>query len=103
MRKTIAAIGFFSLLSGCATMTEQPPASSPEPLRPPAGNCDASAVQSYVGEMANQQSGIAIRSASGARALRWGPPDSAWTMDYRDDRVNVRYDTNMVITAITCG
>ena len=40
---------------------------------------------------------------SGAEVLRWGPPNSAWTMDYRTDRVNVRYDEARQITEITCG
>ena len=35
--------------------------------------------------------------------LRWGPPNAAWTMDYRQDRVNVRYDERMKIVEITCG
>ena len=47
--------------------------------------------------------GKAILAESGAEVLRWGPPNSAWTMDYREDRVNVRYDDEMKITEITCG
>ncbi|AWW75736.1 hypothetical protein CD351_14990 [Erythrobacter sp. KY5] len=103
MKRTVAAFAGLFLLGGCAAAMEQTPAPSPEPLRPPAGNCDASAVQDYLGQIANQQNGAAILAASKARVLRWGPPDSAWTMDYRDDRVNVRYDANMEITAVTCG
>jgi hypothetical protein len=76
---------------------------APEPARPAPGTCDAGAVQSYVGQQASGETGAAILSASKARALRWGPPNSAWTMDYREDRVNVRYDAGMTITAITCG
>lgn len=53
--------------------------------------------------MATGETGARILSASKAKTLRWGPPNSAWTMDYRDDRVNVRYDASMVITGITCG
>ncbi|XUU60928.1 I78 family peptidase inhibitor [Erythrobacter sp. HA6-11] len=64
--------------------------------------CAAESVQSYVGQNADRETGIAILKASGARILRWGAPDSAWTMDYREDRVNVRYDRAMTITDITC-
>lgn len=75
-----------------------------EPVDNPQGNrCDAAPVQSYVGDRAMQVTGGMILVESGARTLRWGPPDSAWTMDYREDRVNVRYDADMTITAITCG
>lgn len=71
--------------------------------RPDTGTCDADAVQGLVGQKASVENGTSIRSASGARTLRWGAPDSAWTMDYRTDRVNVRYGYDMVITEITCG
>jgi hypothetical protein len=85
-------------LAGCAGSY-----ASPEPGRPTPGICDAGAVQSYVGQQASGDAGTAILTGSKARALRWGPPNSAWTMDYREDRVNVRYDAGMAITAITCG
>ena len=88
------------MLAGCAST--QPP--SAEPPQPPAsGACDAAPVQTYLGTRAGEEVGAWIMAESGAALLRWGPPDSAWTMDYREDRVNVRYDDDMVITAITCG
>ncbi|WP_427964733.1 I78 family peptidase inhibitor [Altererythrobacter sp.] len=65
--------------------------------------CDAAAAQGHIGHDATQAMGAAIQKDSGARTLRWGPPNSAWTMDYRKDRVNVRYDDGMKITEITCG
>jgi hypothetical protein len=61
------------------------------------------AAPAHVGKTASQERGAAILKDSGARTLRWGPPRGAWTMDYRQDRVNVRYDEGMVITGITCG
>lgn len=65
--------------------------------------CDAETVQSFVGQTIKAETGEQILVRSGAASLRWGPPDSAWTMDYRADRVNVRYDRAMTITDITCG
>lgn len=67
------------------------------------GECNAEPAKQFVGETADQQTGIAILKASGARTLRWGAPDTAWTMDYRTDRVSVRYDRAMTITDIACG
>ena len=93
------AIFGLTLLSGCATSDQ----ANGEPEQPASGICDASAVQSYVGEMANEETGTKILAESGARTLRWGAPDSAWTMDYREDRVNVRHDADMVILTIGCG
>lgn len=90
-----------ALLSLSACMTASPPESIAD--RPNGGECNAAAVQDHVGQTATTAKGEQILTESSARRLRWGAPDSAWTMDYRTDRVNVRYDEAMTITAITCG
>ena len=64
---------------------------------------DADGVQYYIGNYVSREVGEAILSESGAETLRWGPPGSAWTMDYRPDRVNVRYNKARKIIEITCG
>ena len=92
-------------LSGCMTTADATPA-EPEYIEREAGSgspCDAAPVQELVGETATAELGARILAESGAATLRWGPPDSAWTMDYRPDRVNVRFDRDMAVTAITCG
>jgi len=93
------------LLSGCIVSIEDNSPDGTEPVPPPPVPmvCNAAAAQSYVGRDATQSIGKAIVEDSGARSLRWGPPNSAWTMDYREDRVNVRYDAKMKIVEITCG
>lgn len=92
-------------LAGCMTTpADTPPATgTTEPAPPAAGKCDAGAAARMVGMKATQELGARIQQMTGARTLRWGPPDTAWTMDYREDRVNVRYDSDMIITEITCG
>ncbi|WP_100260472.1 I78 family peptidase inhibitor [Qipengyuania seohaensis] len=97
--KAVLAICAALPLAACATVPAQD--ELPPPRDP--GSCDAAAVQSHIGHEATSEMGAAILAESGARTLRWGPPESAWTMDYRTDRVNVRYDRDMKITAITCG
>ena len=81
--------------------------SEPAPPAPPRdamfGACDAAPAQAHVGREATEEAGAAILAESGAEVLRWGPPNSAWTMDYRTNRVNVRYDEARLITEITCG
>lgn len=67
------------------------------------GRCDAAPAQSFVGRKATRSAGAEILDASGAQKLRWGAPDSIWTMELNQFRVNVRYDANAVITDITCG
>lgn len=88
-------------LAACMS-SEAPAESTPTP---PSGEmtCNADAAQSYVGQTATSDVGAAILKATGARALRWGPPRSAMTMDYRQDRVNIMYDDASKITQITCG
>jgi len=92
-------------LSGCIVSINDSGSDGAEPVPPPPVPmvCNAAAAQSYVGRDATQPAGEAIVKNSGARSLRWGPPNSAWTMDYREDRVNVRYDAKMKIVEITCG
>jgi hypothetical protein len=94
----LAAIG----LASCATPGAEP---APDVMAdaPEAMLCNAEPVQTYAGKGADQAIGTAILKASGARTLRWGPPNAAWTMDFREDRVNVRYDAAMTIIEITCG
>ncbi len=97
MRSALAATLALPL-AACVTPAEAP--ATPEPA---ARMCDASAVQGHIGHDASAAMGAAILTQSGAATLRWGPPNSAWTMDYREDRVNVRYDDAMKIIEITCG
>lgn len=86
-------------LAACASAGDGSPAAPP----PAAMTCSADAAQSYVGQTASPDLGGAILKATGARTLRWGPPRSAMTMDYRQDRVNVMYDDAYKITQVTCG
>jgi hypothetical protein len=65
--------------------------------------CNPAPAQYHIGHDATQAMGAAILKDSGARTLRWGAPIAVWTMDYREDRVNVRYDGKMKILEITCG
>jgi len=65
--------------------------------------CDASELQSHIGHKATAKSGAVLLELSGARVLRWVPPRTAITMDYRVDRLTVSYDDDLVIMRITCG
>lgn len=89
-------------LAGCATVNAGAPLDMAAG-EPRAMVCNATPVQSYVGQRADQAAGATILNDSGARTLRWGPPNSAWTMDFREDRVNVQYDEQMSIVRISCG
>ena len=79
-------------LAGCAT---------PDTAR--SNFCNAEPAQLFVGQKADAAAGLAIRQATGADELRWGPPRSALTMDFREGRVTVSYDDAMTITRVACG
>lgn len=100
MKRLIVASAAASALAGCATGETN---ATPDMVADRPMVCDAAAAQSHIGHDATQAMGAAILADSAARTLRWGPPNAAWTMDYRQDRVNVRYDADMKIVEITCG
>ncbi len=68
-----------------------------------AGKCDATRVRNFVGALGTSDMGDALLKRSGARTLRWLAPGSMATMDYRQDRLNVRVDGRNFITGLDCG
>ena len=100
----LIATPLFALpLVACAGYAEPEPAPpAPAVTTAPAEYvCDVAPAEYHVGHDATAEMGAAILRESGSRTLRWGPPRTAWTMDYRQDRVNVRYDDNMKITEVS--
>ena len=77
------------------------------PAVPPAnangGTCNADGTGGFIGQFVSQALGAQILAATGARSLRWGPPEGVMTMDYREDRVNVFYNAANQIQRVTCG
>lgn len=67
------------------------------------GTCDAAPAQPMVGTLVGAEPGTTLLALTGARTLRWAPPDSALTMDFRPERLTVSYDRAMRITRIVCG
>ncbi len=90
-------------LSACAATTPPVNGDGDPAMRPPAGECDAAGVQSMIGTRASETVGVQLLQGSGARTLRWVPPRTAVTMDYRPDRLTVAYDDDLMIERITCG
>lgn len=101
--KITAAAGLSGalLLFACATPAPPPPA--PIGSDADAVQCDAAPAQSHIGHKASVASGTELMRITRARTLRWVPPRTAVTMDFRGDRLTVSYDDNMVIERISCG
>lgn len=92
-------------LAACATVPPTVPTGSGEPEErvQGEGSCSAEPAQALLGQTATAELGAEALRLTGARTLRWGPPDSAMTLDYRQDRVNVFYDRSMRVERVTCG
>ena len=79
------------LLAGCATLPNGPVV------------CEDETLKDFVGFVATADVGRRMLIASDAASLRWVPPGSAVTMDFRADRLTVGYDADMKITSARCG
>lgn len=65
--------------------------------------CDAQSSQSFIGQKATANIGQKIVNLSGAQSLRWIPPRTPVTRDYRTDRVNIHYNDDSIVQIINCG
>ena len=101
MRWPVLLLAALPLLPACTTAGGQ--MASDLPARAPQGECNAAGVQHFVGERATGEIGGILLQRTGADVLRWVPPHSAVTMDFRPDRLTVSYDGNYIIERISCG
>jgi hypothetical protein len=99
------ALAMALIASGCADPAREAPyTTTPVPAEQAGGfTCAAEGVQYAIGQKTSVEIGSKLVAESGALTLRWMPPRSAATMDYRQDRLNIAYDDDMVITRINCG
>lgn len=97
-RPLILSLGAL-FVAGCSAGYGQAE-SAPPPL---AESCKADGAQAFVGRAATAELGAHLLRLTGARTLRWVPPRTAVTMDYRGDRLTVSYDDNRIIERISCG
>lgn len=98
MKLPMIAIAAAAGLSACT------PAAPPEDLPAlPQGSCTAEPAQSLLGTKASSEATTQLLKLTGARSLRWVPPRTAVTMDYRADRLTVSYDDAYTIVRISCG
>ena len=72
-------------------------------VQEPAGVCAARPAEVLVGERYRRGVPSRARKLSGARTVRVIYPGQAVTMDFREDRLNLRVDYRRRITAVRCG
>ncbi|MEP3226472.1 MAG: I78 family peptidase inhibitor [Parasphingorhabdus sp.] len=65
--------------------------------------CNSDGLKIMVGQEADDRLGEKALRQSGAKRLRWIPPNTMVTQDFRQDRLNIAYDDKMIVTRINCG
>jgi hypothetical protein len=85
-------------LAGCATAGSEGSA----PIVRGDGQCNADAAQRLIGSKATGEVGAELLRLTGTTSLRWVPPRTAVTMDFRADRLTVSYDDELTIERISC-
>ncbi len=78
-------------------------ASTPKPVVPGVAGCNIDGLGDLIGKRAETALGGTAMQRSGAKAMRWLRPDTAMTMDYRTDRLNVLLNDADVVTGFRCG
>lgn len=100
-RPVVLSLALLTTLAACTPQT--PPETTPPPAAETEPSCGADKLVRYVGSQASDEVVAAIRKASGAQTIRVVGPDTAVTMDFRPDRLNVSTDANGVIKAFHCS
>ncbi len=92
-------------LAGCAEPQREAPYTTTPVTEKEAGGfeCNAESAQYAVGQKTSVALAAELMKKTGSNTLRWIPPRTVVTMDFRSDRLNISYDDNMVIDRISCG
>lgn len=69
----------------------------------PNHTCRTAGTDKFIGKRRSATMGDLIKDVTRAAVLRWAPPGTMLTMDYRADRVTVYLDTRRRITKLNCG
>ncbi len=89
-----------SASGGGATATTPPPDSSPSQESP---MCRHDAASRWIGTTLTDAIQEEARKATGAATVRAIGPDDMVTMDFREDRLNIRVDAQRKILSFDCG
>ncbi|MCD0258095.1 Elastase inhibitor AFLEI Flags: Precursor [Xanthomonas melonis] len=79
------------------------PAPATAPEAPPIGSCDATQVQSLVGQPMTDAAGEQARNDAGAKSVRVLKPGQMVTMEFNGERLNLEVDAKNIVTSVRCG
>ena len=65
--------------------------------------CNIDSLGDLIGKRGETALGSIAMQRAGAKAMRWLRPDTAMTMDYRTDRLNILLDDANIVTGFRCG
>lgn len=88
-----------AMLAACSTAPAEPLVHG----ETPGHECKADGTDHFLGQAGNSETGAAILRATHAAVLRWAPPGTMMTMEFRADRVTVALGPDNRITRINCG
>ncbi|MGC3873711.1 I78 family peptidase inhibitor [Halomonas sp. GXIMD04776] len=92
-------------MAGCASGPAAEDAPRPPSMRGPGDNeqCDVSAVQTYIGQNHSDALRQVLTAQSGAESARVLEPGQPFTLDYRQERLNIYLDEDGRISDLRCG
>ena len=90
-----------ALIAAC--ISGEAPAQTPIHGNTPGHTCSTDGTDHFIGKTGSRRTGATIKRISHAAVLRWAPPFTMLTMDFRADRVNIYLDDHHKVTKITCG
>ena len=107
MRKIflVAPTLFAACAAGTPTASNEGGPPQPFPIHgvTPGHKCRTEGSARFIGQPGTTKTGAAIKHASRAAVLRWAPPGTMLTMDYREDRVTVYLGPDRKVTQVKCG
>ena len=89
-------------LAACATVQPDPLLVPPADDGTAAATCRSDALAAFTGQPRSEALGAQILAATGAKTIRWVPPGTVVTMDFRDDRVTVYLDAANRVERAAC-
>ena len=79
------------------------PTQDTAPKAPPVGECDASQLQSLVGQPLTDTLATQAQEDAHAAQVRVLKPGEMVTMEFKGDRLNLEVDEKQVISSVRCG
>jgi hypothetical protein len=103
MRNQLLSVSALFVACASNTACAQPLRRTPIQGETPGHICQTAGTDRFIGKTASKMMGAAIKDVSRAAVLRWAPPFTMLSMEFRADRVNVYFDEHKKITKINCG